>query len=163
MCSIWRRVKSKVARETIAPGIGSTGAIGVVVTGGPLDCGLVQLACLVAKRAQRRIYLLHIIEVPRTLPLKATLPTASVFADAVLTEALALVDEAGCEATAEIVQARDAATAIVDEAFDQSYTLLLLGLVRTPRIGCSANPTLNATLLYILSHATCRVWALQDS
>jgi hypothetical protein len=99
---------------------------------------------------------LHIIEVPRALPLKATLPSAFVDAGAELSKALTLVDEAGCEATAEIVRTRDAGSAIVDESNDQSYALLLLGLVRTPRNGRSANPTLNATLLYVLSHATCK-------
>src|SRR5260370_8358025 len=131
MVHIWRS-KAKAETETLkaAPGVGATGEIAVVVDGKKLDIELVRLGCLMAKKAKRKVHLVHIIEVPRTLPLKAVLTKESELADKLLGEAMTIADEAGCAAVAEVVQARDAGTAIVDEAKDHSCALIFLGFVR---------------------------------
>src|SRR5437764_6195709 len=131
MFHLWRtRAKEEAEISKAAPGVGATGDIAVIVEGKKLDNELVRLACLMAKKAKRKVHLVHIIEVPRTLPLKATLTKESEEADKLLNEALAIADEAGCEAVAEVVQTRDAGPAIVDEAKDHSCALIMLGLVR---------------------------------
>ena len=160
MVHIWRS-KAKEETETLkaAPGVGGTGDIAVVVDGKKLDIELVRLACLMAKRAKRKVHLVHIIEVPRTLPLKAVLTKGSELADKILSEAMAIADEAGCAAVAEVVQARDAGTAIVDEAKDHSCALILLGLVRDTH---KAHTDLGKTVPYVLANAPCRVWVVQD-
>lgn len=160
MVHIWRS-KTKEETETLkaAPGVGGTGDIAVVVDGKKLDIELVRLACLMAKKAKRKVHLVHIIEVPRTLPLKAVLTKESELADKILSEAMAIADEAGCAAVAEVVQARDAGTAIVDEAKDHSCALLLLGLVRDTQ---KAHTDLGKTIPYVLANAPCRVWVVQD-
>jgi nucleotide-binding universal stress UspA family protein len=160
MVHIWRS-KAKEETETLkaAPGVGGTGDIAVVVDGKKLDIELVRLACLMAKKAKRKVHLVHIIEVPRTLPLKAVLTKESELADKILSEAMAIADEAGCAAVAEVVQARDAGTAIVDEAKDHSCALILLGLVRDTH---KAHTDLGKTIPYVLANAPCRVWVVQD-
>ncbi len=160
MVHMWRS-KAKEEAETLkaAAGTGGAGDIAVVVDGKKLDNELVRLACLMAKRAKRKVHLVHIIEVPRTLPLKAVLTKESELADKLLSEAMAIADEAGCAAVAEVVQARDAGTAIVDEAKDHSCALLLLGLVRDTR---KAHNDLGKTIPYVLENAPCRVWVVQD-
>lgn len=160
MVHIWRS-KAKEETDTLkaAPGVGATGDIAVVVEGKKLDIELVRLACLMAKKAKRKVHLVHIIEVPRTLPLKAVLTKESEVADKLLSEALAIADEAGCTAVAEVVQARDAGTAIVDEAKDHSCALILLGLVRNTQ---KAHNDLGKTVPYVLANAPCRVWVVQD-
>jgi len=82
MVHIWRS-KAKEETETLksAPGVGAVGDIAVVVDGKKLDIELVRLACLMAKKARRKVHLVHIIEVPRTLPLKAVLTKESEVAD----------------------------------------------------------------------------------
>src|SRR5260221_4253975 len=101
MVHLWRtRAKEETETRKTAPGVGATGDIAVIVEGKKLDNELVRLACLMAKRAKRKVHLVHIIEVPRTLPLKATLTKESEYADKLLTEAMAIADEAGCEAVA---------------------------------------------------------------
>src|SRR5438128_10694349 len=160
MVHIWRS-KAKEETETLkaAPGVGAVGDIAVVVEGKELDNELVRLACLMAKKAKRKVHLVHIIEVPRTLPLKAVLTKESEHADKLLTEALNIADDAGCEAVAEVVQARDTGTAIVDEARDHACALILLGLVRDPH---KIHNDLGKTIPYVLTNAPCRVWVVED-
>src|SRR5690348_17865271 len=132
MVHLWRsKAREEIETSKSAPGVGATGDIAVVVDGKRLDIELVRLACLMAKKARRKVHLVHVIEVPRTLPLKATLTKESEQADKLLTEALAIADETGCEAVAEVVQARDAGPAIVDEAKDHACALIMMGLVRS--------------------------------
>ena len=100
MVHLWRRAKDETETSKSAPGVGATGDIAVIVDGKKLDNELVRLACLMAKKAKRKVHLVHIIEVPRTLPLKATLTKESEDADTLLNGALAIADEAGCDAVA---------------------------------------------------------------
>ena len=160
MVHLWRsRGKEETETSKAAPGVGATGDIAVVVDGKKLDNELVRLACLMAKKARRKVHLVHVIEVPRTLPLKAVLTKESENADKILTEALAVAEESGCDAVAEVVQAREAGTAIVDEARDHNCALIMLGLVRDTH---KVHNDLGKTVPYVLTNAPCRVWVVQD-
>src|SRR5579864_6156534 len=104
MVHLWRpRAREDTETNKSAPGVGAIGDIAVVVEGKKLDIELVRLACLMAKKAKRKVHLVHVIEVPRTLPLKAVLTKESENADKLLTEALSIAEEAGCDAVAEVV------------------------------------------------------------
>src|SRR6266581_1029811 len=159
MVHLWRKAKEETETSKSAPGVGATGDIAVIVDGKKLDNELVRLACLMAKRAKRKVHLVHIIEVPRTLPLKASLTKESEDADKLLTDAMEIAEEAGCEAVAEVVQTRDAGPAIVDEAKDHACALIMLGLVRDTH---KAHSELGKTVPYVLLNAPCRVWVVQD-
>lgn len=161
MVHFWHpKAKDEIETSKSAPGVGATGDIAVIVDGKPLDNELVRLACLMAKKAKRKVHLVHVIEVPRTLPLKATLTKESEQADKLLTGAMAIADDAGCPAVAEVVQARDAGPAIVDEARDHSCALILLGMVRNKQK--TPNNELNKTIAFVLANAPCRVWLVED-
>jgi len=161
MVHLWRpKAREEVETSKSAPGVGATGDIAVVVDGKRLDIELVRLACLMAKKARRKVHLVHVIEVPRTLPLKATLTKESEQADKLLNEAMAVAEDAGCDAVAEVVQARDAGPAIVDEAKDHECALIMLGLVRDTHN--ARNADLGKTIQYVLTNAPCRVWVVQD-
>jgi nucleotide-binding universal stress UspA family protein len=162
MVHIFRRAREETEMSKSAPGVGASGDIAVIVDGKRLDKELVRLACFMAKRGKRKIHLVHIIEVPRTLPLKATLTKESENADKLLTEAMAIADEQGCEAIAEVVQTRDAGPAIVDEAKDHACALILLGLVRNANKGTGSGNDLGKTVPFVLANAPCRVWVVQD-
>jgi nucleotide-binding universal stress UspA family protein len=162
MVHLWRRAKEETETSKAAPGVGATGDIEVVVDGKKLDIELVRLACLMAKRARRKVHLVHVIEVPRTLPLKATLTQESEQADKLLNEALTVAEESGCDAVAEVVQARDAGPAIVDEAKDHSCALIMLGSVRHSNKVHSIQNDLGKTIPFVLANAPCRVWVVQD-
>lgn len=162
MIHLFRRAREEIETGKAAPGVGANGDIAVIVDGKKLDNELVRLACFMAKRGKRKIHLVHIIEVPRTLPLKATLTKESENADKLLTEAMSIADEQGCEAVAEVVQTRDAGPAIVDEAQDHGCALILLGLVRNAHKGPGVGNDLGKTIPFVLANAPCRVWVVQD-
>ena len=162
MVHLWRRPKEETETSKAAPGVGAVGDIAVIVEGKRLDNELVRLACLMAKKAKRKVHLVHIIEVPRTLPLKANLEKESEYADKLLTTALQIAEEAGCQAVAEVVQARDAGPAIVDEAKDHSCALIMLGSVRNTHRGHITQNELGKTIPFVLANAPCRVWIVQD-
>ncbi|HCF87300.1 MAG TPA: hypothetical protein DEV72_19105, partial [Ktedonobacter sp.] len=67
MVHLWRsKAKDEAETSKSAPGVGAIGDIAVIVEGKKLDNELVRLACLMAKKAKRKVHLVHIIEVPRT-------------------------------------------------------------------------------------------------
>lgn len=162
MVHLWRKAKDETEVSKVAPGVGPAGDIAVIVDGKKLDNELVRLACMMAKRAKRRVHLVHIIEVPRTLALGASLTRESEHADQLLTEAMTIAEDAGCEAVAEVVQARDAGQAIVEEAKDHACALIMLGLVRDKSKVNDVRDDLGKTVPYVLNHAPCRVWVVQD-
>jgi nucleotide-binding universal stress UspA family protein len=153
----WRHFPSLNKRTfQLAPAGAATGMIGVVVEErDQVSLELVHLACCVAKKASGVVSLLHVIEVPRSLPLNAVLTAEVERAEQVLAKAQRLVETLACTARCSVVQARDAGPAIVEEAAEPSCSLLLIGVHRGSRLG--------RTVPYILSHASCRVWLMQEA
>lgn len=149
------------AREDAALGSGIVGDISIVLGCNKLDAELVYLGCQMAREAKRKVRLLHIVEVPRTHALQAVLAKESERADALLTSAMQIAEKVGCEAVAEVVQARDAGPAIVDEAKEHHCALILIGEVRSKKL--RAQQELEKTIPYVLANAPCRVWFVQDT
>ncbi len=163
MVQFWR-AKTRDEADTLktAPEVGATGDIAVIVDGKKLDNELVRLACFMARKAKRKVHIVHIIEVPRTLPLHANIRTKETeAADKLLQAAMSIASETGCDAVAEVVEARDAGAAIVDEARDHDCALIMLGMVRDTEHKKVSND-FGKTILYVLNNAPCRVWIVQD-
>jgi K+-sensing histidine kinase KdpD len=160
MVHIWGfKAREETEMSQLALGDSAVGDIAVVIGGENLDSNLVYLGCHMAKGARRKVHLVHVIEVPRSLPLKAVLTQEAERADKMLDAAMLMAHGLGCDAVAEVVQARDAGIAIVDEAKDHHYALVLIGLVRSRN---NANKDLGKMVPYVLANAHCRVWLVQD-
>jgi nucleotide-binding universal stress UspA family protein len=160
MVHLWgSRTREETEMSKSALGGNAVGDIAVVLGGERLDTNLVYLGCQMAKGAKRKVHLVHVIEVPRALPLKAVLTQESDRADKLLNSARDIAERVGCEAVTEVVQARDAGHAIVDEAKDHHCALILIGLVRDSN---KISNDLGKTVSYVLSNAPCRVWLVQD-
>lgn len=154
------KAKDEAGLEKAVAGMRITGAIDVIMSGKPLDSELVRLACLLAKKAKCTIHLIYIIEVPRTLPIRASLKQGTQKAETFLAEALSIANGADCDATAEVVQVRNAAPAIIDEARDDHCALIMLGQGRTTDHRVPND--VGTVIPYVLTHAPCRVWVIQD-
>jgi nucleotide-binding universal stress UspA family protein len=154
------RTKDEGRTEKTVAGLVTRGDIEVVVSGKQLDRELVPLACLLAKQAKSRLHLISIIEVPRTLPLTAALKQEAQQAETLLAEALSLTEKAGCDAEAAVVRVREAAPAIIDEAREHHCALILLG--QGPNTDHRAQKEVGKVIPYVLTHAPCRVWVVQD-
>lgn len=105
----------------------SVRSILVPVDGSPASLDAVLLACSIAKRSKGKVYVVHVIEVRRSLPLDAELPEEASNGEAVLTRAEQAATEADYRVEGELLQAREAGHAIVDEAMERGVDLILLG------------------------------------
>jgi nucleotide-binding universal stress UspA family protein len=160
MVHLWgSKAREETEMSKSALGDCTPGDIAVVVAGEKLDNNLVYLGCQMAKGARRKVHLVHVIEVPRALPLKAELTQEAEQADKLLNAAMDIAHRVGCEAIPEIVQARESGSAIVDEVRDHQCALLLVGLIRRSQEDLESP---DRTVSYILANAPCRVWLVQD-
>lgn len=125
-----------------------------VVDGGPLDQAMVGLACELAKRDRARIYAIHIIEVKRTLPLEVELPDEVEQGEQILRSAEDVARKSRQEIETEILQARDAGTAIVEEVDRRGIDLIVMGLRYRKQYD---QFYIGGTTMYVLKNAPCRV------
>ncbi|HLI87237.1 MAG TPA: universal stress protein [Ktedonobacteraceae bacterium] len=160
MVHLWgSRAKEESQMSKSALGESAKGDVAVVVCGDRLDTNLISLGCLLAKGAKRKVHFVRVIEVPRALPLKAVLSDKSEQASQLLNDAMEIARKVGCEAVAEVVQAREAGPAIVEEATDHHCSLLLIS---SPRRNHVALNDFGKTIAYVLDNAPCRVCFMQD-
>ncbi len=129
----------------------------VAVAGNSMDEDLVRMACNMAKHGKGHVIAINVVEVPRTLPLDAAVDGHQ--SEEVLDRAIAVAEQLNVEIEAEVVQAREAGSAIVDEANDRSCRLILLGLNPRTRFD---QFDLGKTVPYVLEHAKGRVWVVRD-
>ena len=127
----------------------------------PLDEEVLHLAfSLVAPVGDRRnkqrakIEIIHVIEVPQALPLDAELPEAVQHGEGVLAQAEQLAHQRDVEVSAEMLQARSAGVAIVDEAVERGADIIIMG-ARTRRLHGEYH--MGNTLPYVFKNAPCRV------
>src|SRR4030042_1371813 len=107
-------------------------------------------ACLLARRNKGRVYAGYVVEVARTLPLDADLSPEARRGEEVLARAEQVADSLDFEVTGELLQARDAGHAIVDEAIERDVDGILLGIDCRQPLGESQT---GRTSQYVLRHA----------
>jgi nucleotide-binding universal stress UspA family protein len=132
----------------------------VPVNGNPTDQEMVTLACQLGKRHKAEIHAIYIIEVKRTLPLDADLPEDAEKGEAVLEAVERIAESFDVEVQADLLQARDIGSTIVDEARERGTDLILLGITYKRRFG---EFDLGRTVPYVLKHASCRVWICRQA
>lgn len=126
----------------------------VPVDGSQASLEALALACLLAKRNKGRVYAVYVVEVARTLPLDADLSPEARQGEEVLARAEQVADSLDFEVTGELLQARDAGHAIVDEAIERDVDGILLGIEYKRPLG---EFQMGWTCQYILRHAPCQV------
>jgi len=131
----------------------------LAVSGSPLDVDLVRLACNVASQLKGKLYVVHVLEVPRTLAIDASMSEESKQADIILTHVEDAAAKAKCSLESEIIQARDVAQTLVDEAEDRQVGLIILGMQRREKFG---KFYLGTTIPAVLASARCRVWIIRE-
>jgi APA family basic amino acid/polyamine antiporter len=125
-----------------------------VVRTGESEEALVAAARLAAERGAT-VAVIHVIEVPLSLPLDARLHDEEDLAEALLDDAQALVESYGVRAVTRLLRARRAGPAIVEEARRRHAELVVLG---APRRAIGGRRRLfGKTVDYILRESSCRV------
>src|SRR2546423_4762717 len=100
----------------------------VPVTGSSASLDAVGIACGIAKQKRGRVLAVHVIEVLRSLPLNAELDSEARRGEQVLRRAEEGASHAGMHLNAQLLQARDAGQAIVDEARDREIDAIVMGI-----------------------------------
>jgi nucleotide-binding universal stress UspA family protein len=131
----------------------------VATRGSTADEEAVKLACELAKKSKAEIYVVYIIEMNRSLPLDAVIESDVTKAENILTRAEDIASENDYEIETDLIQAREAGPAIVDEARERKIDLILMGLNYKKRFGTF---DLGKAIPHVLEEAPCRVLLLRE-
>lgn len=126
----------------------------VPVSGTKADEEAVTLACRLARKDKASILVVYVIPIDRTLPLDAELETEVEQAERVLDQMESVATRENYSIETDLLQARDAAPAIVDEAIEREADLILMGATYQRRFG---QFSLGDVTPYVLKNAPCRV------
>jgi nucleotide-binding universal stress UspA family protein len=128
----------------------------VPLVGGAASERALQVACGLARNRGATITAVSVIEVPPLLPLEAHMREEEQDARRLLSTAEAVADSYGISMTSRILRAREAASAIVEQAETLEVEAIALGAERRPRCRARA-PVFGRTVQEVLKHAHCRV------
>ncbi len=124
-----------------------------VVRSAETEEALVAAARLAGER-RSRVAIVHVLEIPMTLPLTAVLPDEEREANELLDDARAVVESHGVRAVTRLVRARSAGPAIVADAVARGAELIVIG---APRPGMKRRaPVFGSTVRHVLKHSPVR-------
>jgi nucleotide-binding universal stress UspA family protein len=130
----------------------------VVVDGSEASNNALGIACETAKRLHASLFGLHVIEVPRALPVDAELTADLERGEQVMSAAERAASKFDLKLEGNIVQARHAGTAVVDEAAALRVDAVVMGLAYHRSYG---RYELGQTALTVLENALAQVWIIR--
>ncbi len=127
----------------------------VPVAGTEADEGAMELADkLLAKKNRSEICAVYVISIERALPIDAEIESEIRKAEDILNHIENTAGKQGCKIETDLLQAREAGPAIVDEAIEREVDLILIGVTYKRRFG---EFSLGDVVPYVLKNAPCRV------
>ena len=130
----------------------------VAVDGGEAGYNALAIAADLAKKHRAHLHLVHVIEVPRALALDADLSAAVREGERVLQRAERIAADYGLSVQGDLVQARQAGHAVVDEAVERGVDVIVLGVDYKRPLG---QFELGRLAKYVLEHAPVLVWLVR--
>ena len=127
----------------------------VPINGSVVDERALDIAILMARRYHSTVTAIHVVEVPQQLPLEAEMGAEVERGDQILRAATEIAAQYGYELEVELLQARAAGPAIVDEALGRGARLIVMGAIIRRR-GGEMTPG-RTTIPYVLKNAPCEV------
>lgn len=131
----------------------------VPINGSATDDEAVRLACRLARRQRARVYVITILEVKRSLALGTVQDAEVEAAERLLDRAETIGSELDVEVDTELLQAREAGPAIVDEIREWQADLVVVGMPFRQRFG---EFHMGKTAPYVLKFAPCRVLVFRE-
>ncbi len=126
----------------------------VPVAGNEADDEAMKLAVRLAKKEKGKIWSVYVITVKRALPLDAQIKPESEKAERILERMEEVAEEENYEVETDVLQAREAGPAIIDEAEDKRVDLILMGVKYKRRFG---QFSLGNVVPYVLKNSSCPV------
>ncbi len=131
----------------------------VPVIGTEADEEAMRLACRLAKRDKGKILAIYSIKVKRDLPLDAEIESEIEKAEYILDHIEMVAEEQDYEVDTDVLQARDAGPAIIDEVVEQGADLIIMGIKYKSRFG---QFSLGHVVPYVLKNSPCPVILYQQ-
>ena len=107
----------------------------VPLKGTSVDPDVIRIAATLAKPTKAEIIAIHVIEVRWNLALDAVLDNETERGEVLLDDAAKIAQQAGAHIETELLQAREAAAAIIDTARERQADLIVLGMPYRKRLG----------------------------
>ena len=126
----------------------------VPIVGTEASLDAVSVAALVARQKKGRVYVVHVIEVGRSLPLNAELEGEARRGEQLIRRAEEIAAASGFPVSGTLLQAREAGPALCEEALDHDVDAIIVGVE-----GDGGGKTAD----YLLKNATCAVWVVRKS
>ena len=109
---------------------------------------------LLSKKNRGEICAVYVISIERALPIDAEIESEIRKAEDILNHIENTTGKQGCKIETDLLQAREAGPAIVDEAIEREVDLILIGVTYKRRFG---EFSLGDVVPYVLKNAPCRV------
>lgn len=126
----------------------------VPVEGAATDEEGVALACALSKKDKAEILLLYVIEVRRNLPIDAEMGQEVGRGEHVLDKVQGFAAKLACAVQTDLLQAREAGAAIVNEAVEREVDLIVMGVPYHEKFG---DYCVEPRAQFVLENASCRV------
>lgn len=130
----------------------------VPVAGTEADVEAMKLACRLARKDKGKIWAVYVITIKRALPLEAEIESEMRTAEEILDHIERVAEEEDYEVDTDVLQAREAGPAIIDEAAERKVDLIIIGFKQKRRFG---QFSLGSVAPYVLKNAPCPVLLLQ--
>jgi nucleotide-binding universal stress UspA family protein len=134
--------------------VGAVKRILVPTSGTPYSERGIELACRLGQDQKAEIYLIHVIEVSRTLPLEAPMPVAEAKAQEIIKQGETIVTLRGLPTKGEVRRGRVAGEEIIRAAKDWEADMIVMGIRSEIRM---AQEILGRTSDLVLRRAPCEV------
>lgn len=139
-------------------------ALLVPVTESAASLEAVAIACAFARARKGTVDIVHVVEVPHSQSLEVRAEEAEKRGDLVLRRAEEVAAQSDFRVVGDLLRAREAGQAIIDEAYDLGSDVIVLGIARRPNSTYDPGRfSIGATASYILEHAHCQVWLIQQA
>jgi nucleotide-binding universal stress UspA family protein len=132
----------------------------VPVDGSRASLDALALACHLARRNKGTVYAVFVIEVARTMALDAEMTEEAQKGEEILSEAERLARSLDHQVSGELLQARDAGHAIVDEAIERGVSAIVMGVSYNQDLG---EYELEEAAQYVLKNAPCQVIVVRSA
>ncbi|HSP09971.1 MAG TPA: universal stress protein [Candidatus Dormibacteraeota bacterium] len=131
----------------------------IPVNGAQTDSEAVRLGCRLARRAKAKVMVVTVLEIRRSLALGTVQDVEMDAAEKILDSAEKTAAELETQIETELLQARDAGPAIVEEITHWKADLVVVGMPFRLRFG---EFHMGRTAPYILRHAACRALLFRE-
>jgi nucleotide-binding universal stress UspA family protein len=131
----------------------------VPISGAETDVEAVRLACRLARRGKAKVMVVTVLEIRRSLALGTVQDVEMDRAEKLIDQAEKMARELETDIETELLQAREAGPAIVEEIAHWKADLVVVGMPFRMRFG---EFHMGRTAPYILRHAPCRALLFRE-